>query len=139
VIAIDTNVLVRFLVEEDPAQTALAKKLFATSEIAIASTVLMETEWVLRDSYRYQRSDIVQVLRALLGLSAIWVQAREGVVRAVEAFDSGADFADALHALATESNVECFATFDRAFARRAAVLDLPAVRLLSTETDLGQV
>jgi len=51
-IAVDTNVLVRLLTGDDPAQTQRAVELFAQESILIPKTVLLETEWVLR--YRYE-------------------------------------------------------------------------------------
>ena len=57
-IAVDTNVLVRLLTGDDPAQTRRAADLFAQESILIPKTVLLETEWVLR--YRYELAPIAR-------------------------------------------------------------------------------
>jgi len=52
-IAVDTNVVVRFLVRDDPKQAARAAELIRDNQIWISKTVLLETEWVLRSLYRF--------------------------------------------------------------------------------------
>ena len=52
-IAVDTNILVRLLTEDDPKQTTAARSVFAAGPIWIAKTVLLETGWVLRSHYRF--------------------------------------------------------------------------------------
>jgi predicted nucleic-acid-binding protein len=56
VIAIDTNVLVRFLVDDDKTQAGIAEALIRANEIFLSRTVLLETEWVLRSVYRIDAS-----------------------------------------------------------------------------------
>ena len=54
-LAVDTNVLVRFLARDDTGQTARADHLLRVNRIWIPKTVLLETEWVLRNSYAFDR------------------------------------------------------------------------------------
>lgn len=96
----------------------------------ISVTVLLELEWVLRGFYELPKPDISRVLRALLGIEHITVDARHEVLSALDAFDKGLDFADALH-LARSSRASAFATFDKRLARRARSLSLtPLAELL---------
>ena len=133
-IAIDTNVVVRLLTGDDPVQTPLAERLLAETAVIIPHTALLETEWVLRYTYRFARDRIVFALRRLLGMETVSCTQFEAVVSAIGALEGGCDFADALHATTTHSDAEAFATFDEEFARRAAEMDgLPPVRLLSTK------
>ncbi len=120
-IALDTNVLVRIVVNDDPAQTRRAREMLAGQRGHVSVTVLLETEWVLRGAYDLQRATILVVLQRLLGVRDVDVEDRARVERAVGWYAMGLDFADALH-LAGASVIGAFATFDRKLARRAAKL-----------------
>ena len=132
--ALDTNVLARFFVDDvDDAQAVKQRPaaIAALSERSFVSvTVLLELEWVLRGFYELPTRDIAGVLRALASIGHITLEDRDAVLMAVEAFDKGLDFADALH-VARSSRASEFATFDRRLARRAAALaSAPPVTLL---------
>lgn len=132
--ALDANVLARFFVDDaDDAQAARQRPaaVAALSERSFVSvTVLLELEWVLRGFYELPRRDISRVLRALAGIEHVTLEDRDAVLAAVDAFDKGFDFADALH-LARGSRASGFATFDKRLARRAKGLALrPPVELL---------
>src|SRR5688572_4290723 len=107
-IGVDTNVLVRLLVPDHPAQSAAARSLFAKHKIAIAHTVLLEAEWVLRRSFRFGRQEIASAFLRLLGLSTVSCPRSEMVLSAIQAFEAGCDFADALHAATSERGVTEF-------------------------------
>jgi hypothetical protein len=66
VIAVDTNILVRFLTNDDKKQAELARKAMRDNEIWLSKTVLLETEWVLRYSYDFDPRQILGGFRALL-------------------------------------------------------------------------
>jgi len=117
-IAVDTNVLVRFLVRDDAGQAARAAELIQSSEIWISKTVLLETEWVLRSLYDFSPQRVAGALRALAGLETIFLEDAGAVAKALNWFEQGLDFADALH-LASAGNAKQFATFNRKFARQA--------------------
>ena len=132
--ALDTNVLARFFVDDaDDVQAARQRPaaVAALSERSFVSvTVLLEFEWVLRGFYALPPRDISRVLRALASIEHITLEDRDAVLEAVDAFDRGLDFADALH-LAGSSRAAGFATFDQRLARRARSLALtPPVELL---------
>jgi predicted nucleic-acid-binding protein len=129
VIAVDTNILVRYLVEDDVAQTDRAEAVLRNRSVLLLKTVLLETEWVLRTLYRFERAAIEEALTRLLGLPGIEVEDRAAVALALAWYGQNRlDFADALH-LASSAQAEAFATFDRVLRRRArAIADaIPAV------------
>ena len=131
--ALDTNVLARFFIDDaDDAQAAKQRPaaVEACSDRAFVSvTVLLEFEWVMRGFYELPAQQIARVLRALAGIEHITLEDRGAVLAALDAFDKGLDFADALH-VARSSRASFFATFDRRLAKRAHALALiPAVEL----------
>jgi predicted nucleic-acid-binding protein len=117
-IALDTNVLVRVLTRDDPAQVKKALDKVRGHEIWLAKTVLLETEWVLRYSYGLSRNAIFGALERLLGYGLAVFEDRETVILALAGYHAGLDFADALH-LASASEMDRFLTFDRDLVRRA--------------------
>jgi predicted nucleic-acid-binding protein len=117
-IAVDTNVLVRFLVRDDAAQAARAAALIQANEIWVPKTVLLETEWVLRSLYGFSPESMAGALRALAGLRTMFLEDERAVAKALEWFKDGLDFADALH-LASAGDAKQFATFDRKLAKQA--------------------
>ncbi|MEW5770157.1 MAG: type II toxin-antitoxin system VapC family toxin [Pseudomonadota bacterium] len=135
-IAIDTNILARFYVDDpgDPEaarQRPAARRLLAESPgIFVPLTVVLELEWVLRAFYGFAAADFARVVRHLLGLANVTVEEWPRVAEAVDWHVEGLDFADALHLLASR-HCEAFVTFDdRRFARRAQRLGgEPAVRV----------
>lgn len=116
--AIDTNVVVRFLTGDDPVQAEAASAALTMGDIFIATTVLLETEWVLRSGYGFEASRISAALRALAGLAGVTIEAPIVLARALDWHETGMDFADALH-LANATGCETFLTFDRRLARTA--------------------
>lgn len=121
-IAIDTNVLVRLLVDDEPEQSRRARRLFERDSIWIGSTVLLETAWVLEAVYERTQDEITASLRAVLGLPNVITETPTAIASALDAVDTGLDFADALHVFCASPEVEAFVTFDRRLHRRAARL-----------------
>jgi len=117
----DTNILVRFLVRDDEDQFSKALAFIKRESVFIPDTVWLETEWVLRYAYHFDRTAISNAFRDLLGLPKIYVQDKSRLLLAIEWHATGLDFADALH-LAGSQGTEEFATFDQAFVRGAANL-----------------
>jgi len=121
-IAVDTNVVVRLLVNDHAAQAARARALMAAGhEVYISPTVLLETEWVLRAGYRYTADQIVPFLRALLGLPGVQTWKPQRVASALDACEKGLDFADALHVRLSDG-ASAFYTFDADLRKRASRL-----------------
>jgi predicted nucleic-acid-binding protein len=118
-IAVDTNVLVRFLARDDARQAARAAALIQASEIWVSKSVLLETEWVLRSLYGFAPETVGEALRALAGLQTVFLEDELAVAKALAWFEAGLDFADALH-LASAGDAKRFATFDRKLAKQAS-------------------
>lgn len=114
---IDTNIVVRLLLRDEPAQVQQVDELVAAGGLFVPFTVLIETEWVLRAVYKFERSTIANLLRSLAIIEGVCVPDRSGVLWACERYSKGADFADMIHLLATESAE--FLTFDREFVSLA--------------------
>ncbi|WP_427501609.1 type II toxin-antitoxin system VapC family toxin [Methylomonas sp. MED-D] len=128
-IAFDTNLLVRALVDDHPEQVAVVRQLIASDSIFISRTVLLETEWVLRARYKKTRDQLSAFFSALLEVDNTVVEDAEAVSHALEWYAQGADFADALHLAACGKAV--MHTFDRDFCKSARDADItPEVRVL---------
>ena len=116
--AVDTNVLVRALVRDDPAQSARAEALLSRHEIFIPVTVMLELEWVLRSRYAYAPKLVAQALEKIAALENVVVGECVAVLAAAARVAEGWDFADALHHALSEG-CDDFATLDADLARRA--------------------
>jgi predicted nucleic-acid-binding protein len=122
-IAIDTNILIRFVVNDDPDQFRRAKAFLAGNDVVLLTTVVLECEWVLRSGYDYSREQIGAALVGLFGLPRVTLQDRTTLLWALHGYQNGMEFSDALH-LAGASQAAAFATFDADLKRRAAKLDV---------------
>ena len=113
-VAVDTNVLVRAVVRDDPAQARVAAKVLTGAElIAVALPCLCEFVWVLRRVYDFQPSDAATAIRALLAAANVAMN-RPAVEAGLSVLDAGGDFADGV--IAYEGNwlgAETFVSFDR--------------------------
>ena len=129
-IALDTNVLVRVLTDDDPAQTARARILierFSLEEPGFVSqTALIETVWVLRSRYRFPRAALVDAMDTLFTIPQLEIDNAVAAHEALAMFRvTNADFADCMIAQSgVAAGCEHTVTFDRAAAK------LPGMRLL---------
>jgi predicted nucleic-acid-binding protein len=129
-IALDTNILARFYVD-DPGDPEAAKQrpvaydvIAKSSSLFVPLTVILELEWVLRAFYSFDAAQVIRIMAHLLGLANVNVEEAGRVAQALNLLGQGMDFADALH-LAGAAHCEVLYTFDdRRFARRAQRLDL---------------
>ena len=110
-LAVDTNVIVRYLTNDHPQQSPRARKLVDGNDVWVAVTVVLETAWVLRSVYRYAPEQVVDALRGFAGLPSVSLQNAALIARALKWVEQGLDFADALHLSAAE-HCEGFVTFD---------------------------
>jgi predicted nucleic-acid-binding protein len=116
ILTVDTNVVVRLLVEDDPRECAQAKRLFEDAIVFIPATVFMETEWVLRAVYDFSRGEIADAFVRLLRVKSVRVADRPLLEAVIAHFAHGLDFADALHyALGGGQPMK---TFDKALIKR---------------------
>ena len=125
--AVDTNVLVRIITNDDRTEAVRAAAFLRGQErVFIAKTVLLELEWVLRSAYRIEQAEIFSALRRITEIANAEIEDEAVVLQAMEWFGKGMDFADALHLASAGSDNE-FATFDRGLRRKALRLHLPKV------------
>lgn len=130
-VGLDTNVLLRFLLQDEPQQAQSASRLIADLSVVnpgyISHIVLVELVWVLRRIHRVKKSDILRTLSALARMNNLVLEQAGAVLKAIHLFrTSRADFADCLIAVAgTRANCIYTSTFDRKAAR------LPGMRLLA--------
>jgi predicted nucleic-acid-binding protein len=126
-LAVDTNVIVRYLTRDDAAQFAKADALVKNNDVYVCTTVLLETEWVLRRGYSFSRAEILKALVAFAGLPRVALEDPALAARALDWMSRGMDFADALH-LAKADECEAFVSFDRRLARLAKRVGGASVR-----------
>jgi predicted nucleic-acid-binding protein len=126
-LAIDTNVIVRYLADDHPRQSAQAKALIDGHDVFVATTVLLETERVLRGVYGFEAPRLAEALRAFAGLPRVTLEDEAAAARALDWMAAGMDFADALH-VAKSSDCEAFVSFDKRLLRAAARLGGVKVR-----------
>jgi len=121
-IALDTNVLARYLLDDEPAQARAVRRLLADAkaEYWIPVTVVLELVWVLRKADA-PRSVVMERLRDMLSLRNVRVQNADRVFQALRWAAQGMDLADALH-LVLSGKAERFTTFDEALVRQARKL-----------------
>ena len=129
--ALDTNVVVRLLVRDDEAQCRRAEQLYRRAITAggvwIPSVVIVETAWVLRVAYTFDRAAITTALRLLLSAEGVIAEDEAATLRALAAFETGpADFADYL-ILDTARHAEALPlwTFDEQLARATGAKLVP--------------
>jgi predicted nucleic-acid-binding protein len=125
--AIDTNIVVRCLVDDDPDQCRRARALVSAEQIRLTTTVLLETDWVLRGVFGLARETRVAALRGFVGLPTVVVDNPSAALLALRWADQGMDFADALHLVGAD-NCEAFVTFDKRLAKAAAKIGAIKVR-----------
>ncbi|WP_275099693.1 PIN domain-containing protein [Sedimenticola hydrogenitrophicus] len=122
---LDTNVLVRYLVQDDPKQAAQASKFIETyctdeSPCFIGQIVLCELAWVLESNYQQDRQQIASIIEQLLQVGQLEVMGPEIVWRALNDYkNSNADFPDHLLARVNESQgCDTTVTFDKNAAKQ---------------------
>ena len=120
-IAVDTNVLVRLLTGDNPAQYKAGVALFSTEQIFVPVTVLLESEWVLRAAFGLSPADISDAFKRVLGLPNVAVADGPRLSQAIAWHQQGLDFTDALH-LALSHGHKKLKTFDTAFIKQAKAL-----------------
>jgi predicted nucleic-acid-binding protein len=128
--SLDTSVVVRLIVGDDPKQAKAAEQFVASEACTIVPSVLMETEWVLRAGYGLDAITIASSIAALLELQNINASEPAVTQRVLEAHTQGFDFADALHAIQSNEG-DAFATFDKKLVRTATKRGLLATVLIN--------
>jgi predicted nucleic-acid-binding protein len=132
-IGVDTNVLLRVFVADDPVQARAASAFIEAPErpddpVFVTALVLVELVWTLRKAYDHSKPELLSILDQVCSHATIIVDDRDAVETAVDMWRTGkADFADYLiAALARERGARTTMTFDRTAAETAAFTLLTA-------------
>ncbi len=130
-IALDTNILARYLLNDDAGQAEAATRLLSQKQTFTAPpTVLLELVWVLKVN-GCTREEIAKGLRLLFGLPNFKPKEFEALCYALQWFEQGMDFGDALHSALSAAD-EAFCTFDKALGKHAkSCAAMPKVDVLS--------
>lgn len=127
-IGLDTNVLVRYLTQDDPEQAEQASRLIegrctSATPGRITQIVLCELVWVLQRAYGYSKTQIIEVLDQMLVTAELRIEHEPLARQALDAYRSGpADFSDYLIALNNQSaGCEATYSFDARLCRYTCV------------------
>jgi len=118
VIAVDTNIIIRFLTHDDAEQYKKSFSIFNRRDVFIADTVILETEWVLRYAYKFSSNEICDALAKLFGLNNVHLSNPTFIAQAIEWHRQGMDFSDALHLTQCQQYDKLY-TFDKKFSSKA--------------------
>ena len=129
--AVDTNVLARFFINDEDDREAARQRPAAITALSgavfVPVSVILEFEWVMRGFYKLARKDIQRIFESLCGLEHVQIEDRGIVLAALNAYQQGLDFADALH-LARADFCNTFLSFDQRLKKRVKAAGLsPAV------------
>jgi len=129
-VSVDTNILARAILGDDPRQSALARRLLRdASLIAVSSACLCELVWVLRRSAKLSKEDVAAAVRALLNTGNV-VMDRPAVEAGLMILEDGGDFADGIMAYESQwLGGEMFMSFDERavtlLSRRGVSAEVP--------------
>jgi predicted nucleic acid-binding protein len=123
-VAVDTNIIVRLFVEDDPIQTKKAATLLTQNYILISTSVILETAWVLGKFYAFSSAEIAAALKKLASIKTVQISDYLAFDDFLKMIDNGMDVADAVH-LASAGDADWFATFDKEFVKTAKGSRLP--------------
>ena len=122
--ALDTNILVRYVVQDDEVQLAASRRLIRQciangKALFVPVTVALELEWVLRASFGYAKDQVLEVLSSLFSAAELTFESERALDVALHLYRSGsANFADCLHiALAAQAGESPLWTFNRRAAK----------------------
>ena len=129
--ALDTNVLVRYLIADDASQFAITKRLVrgavgAGEALFVPITVALELEWVLRSNFEFAKDEVMATFALLLKASELSFESEGALEHALRLFaEGGADFSDCIHiALASQCGEQPLWTFDKAASHIAGAARL---------------
>jgi predicted nucleic-acid-binding protein len=129
--ALDTNVLVRYIIKDDARQWLAARRLFQAcidegQALYVPVTVSIELEWVLRSNFGFGKPELIDIFSRLLSTTEICFDSEGALEHALAAYStSAADFADCLHvALAALAGESPLWTFDKSASKVNGALHL---------------
>ena len=122
-IAVDTNILARWILLDDDGQLSIAKRLLA-EPCWVSWTVLLELVWLLGSHGKLARAQIAEVLDVLLAMPTLHFDRPGNLQWAIDRYRRGGDIADMFH-IASTGDVSAFLSFERTLPRKAG--DKPPV------------
>jgi predicted nucleic-acid-binding protein len=127
---IDTNILARFLIADDPLQKKKSEQVFLTAkQVIIPTVVFCELSWVMGSGYKYPGNIIASVIRGVLKLENVEVKTDE-VEAGVKMLDNGGDFADGVIAYAggvMAGEPSTFVSFDQQAVHKLSARGIAAM------------
>lgn len=115
--SVDTNVLARYVLADDPKQTPIARRVIAEGAY-VTLTVALETSWLLGSRAALDRPRIIKVFESLLETDSIHFEGEDHLHWALERYRRGADLADMVHLIASR-RTDGFVTFEKSMAKKA--------------------
>lgn len=119
-LAIDTDIVVRYLTADHPEQSPKTKTLIDNENVFVCTTVLLETEWVLRSVYGFTPAQIVKALTSFAGLPRVTLENAALTAIALDRTLKGMDFADALHLAKAQTCDGSNSHYERRYRQRCA-------------------
>ena len=119
-IIVDTNLLVRIIVDDEPKQVKIAKEILKKDQVYIPKTVFLELGWILESVYNLEKHKILMALNALLEPENIVVEDMPQIRQSLQWYANGMQFADALHLSTAFGSVNEFATFDKKLIKKSS-------------------
>lgn len=116
--SLDTNVLARWVLGDDPAQARVAEALLE-EPVWISHTVLIELGRVLEKARGLSRPIVADMIQQIVDLDTVLIDHHDALIWAIDRYRQGADWGDVMHIVASVGDSDAFATFDRKLARRA--------------------
>lgn len=115
--AVDTNIVVRYVTDDDPVQSPIATRVLS-EPCYVSDTVLLETAWLLSSPYGFGRTLLAATLADLIRLPTITLSDPAWIAWAIERFARGADLADMIH-LVNARHMDAFISFEKRLGRLA--------------------
>lgn len=127
IIAIDTNILIRVITEDDPEQSRRAQQeLVAVDQVIVPTHVLCEVVWLLSGRYQHARADLIDVIETILATRTMLVD-HDAIASGLALLKAGGDFADGVIAhQGRAAGAEVFVSFDAKAIKLLRQQGLPA-------------
>lgn len=118
-IALDTSVLARYILNDNPREHQVAKQVITANNCSVSWSVLVELCWVLESRAQLPRGEVADGLAIIAGTDRIAVPDDDLLAWAIERYANGADFPDMIHLASAMGGASEFACFDRKLAKQA--------------------
>lgn len=120
---VDTNVLVRYYIDDDSSQHQIASDFVTTNEIYVSLIVLVESFWVMSRVYEVEKTGLIAIFEHLSKLSNVTIEQKTVFVRALDAYQrSSCDFTDALIFYLSEVQSFKVVTFDKNASKKLGMI-----------------